>query len=225
MVEILSSDSIFLKTVWAQQDSEASAEYIQRPFEIRGHHLGNYSMLYRQYIKVLTQMKFEWFTRQETKKAAYTAMVYEVVEQQVKEELRGIGGRLFLYAEGKKLKFPRISGYAVGVLGDTQDDEDAYRDEKTNLYLNFLTLPDGFPVRIFTNDLDEICRLCRSGVALDDRRTGDSHCKDITEDCPNGDREWIEKFFGQNVSKGITISLGELKGIFLDRMPNIIRVE
>lgn len=93
--------------------------------------------------------------------------------------------------------------YSADVIGSNNESEALYRQSKVDFLKRIFSFPDGYPVKILSDEPDDACRLCAVG----------EHCK-MKFGNPNTDEYWINYLWGQTVQNGSVIALSKLrKGI------------
>lgn len=102
--------------------------------------------------------------------------------------------------------------YKVDVLGQSYHEEEAFLERFRGVFVDFLTLPNEYPVQIVAGIKDRICNSCFQG----------NHCF-----APSGketDRRALFDYFGLTIDQDIrrdcvhNMTLGELKYRLLNRI-------
>ncbi|MBI2103635.1 hypothetical protein HYT59_01380 [Candidatus Woesebacteria bacterium] len=190
-------------------------DFDTKQLEIRGHHLNNYFYLYKEYVEETDNFRRYTFPTWGQQISASERMVWRVVYNRVQRMIDAINSRISLPGSqwieysAPEHKYSKTS-YSLDVLGQTPYEELLFRDEASKLFFSFLTLPDSYPVRIFCNDIDDLCRLCRSGVSGLVQINGGEHCRVST----TADSMEIASWYGRDVPEEIDTTLGELKDKF-----------
>lgn len=158
----------------------------RKSLEIRGHHLKSFARLF-------VYLNHDGQLRRSVEEFGSSKEIDRAINAAIDNEIRIVG------KEDTGVVLPE--GYKEDVLGSTSEELKIFRKKHQKVYLDFLTLPDDYPVKILTNELDDICRACVIG----------RHCTSTLNKDSGYDVIEMQSYLGISTRSGSILPLKRLR--------------